>query len=79
MSRSEKIALAMDGPRQRLHLNGLGFHQKRHAARKICDFLQHGLRNPFGKGKQSSFQKPILKSKRANNNPASTKKSQLHS
>jgi len=23
---------------------------------KFCDFLQHGLRNPFGKGKQSSVQ-----------------------
>ena len=54
MSRSELIALAMDGPRQRLHLNVLGFHEKRHAAKEICDFLQHGLRNPFGKGKQSS-------------------------
>jgi hypothetical protein len=56
MSRSERIALAMDGPRQRLHLNVLGFHEKRQAAREICDFLQHGLRNPFGKGKQSSVQ-----------------------
>jgi hypothetical protein len=46
----------MDCPRQRLHLNVLGFHEKRQAAREICDFLPHGLRNPFGKGKQSSFQ-----------------------
>jgi hypothetical protein len=34
----------------------LGFHGKKQAVREICDFLQHGLRNPFGKGKQSSFQ-----------------------
>jgi hypothetical protein len=39
MSRSEQIALAMDGPRQRLHLSGLsGFHEKGKLREKFAIF-----------------------------------------
>src|SRR5258708_6232777 len=41
MSRSEQIALAMDGSRQRLHLSGLsGFHEKAKLREKFAIFCR---------------------------------------
>ncbi len=78
MSRSEGVALAMDGPRQRVHLSGVYQDRRRKASReKNHDFVQHGFRNPFGKRKKSSLRnkhrkKTQQKEKYANNESANS-------
>ena len=46
----------MDGCRQRLHRARIANRREKCKPRKNYDFVQRGLRNPFGKGKQSSLQ-----------------------
>ena len=57
MRRSERVAQpGGDGLRERLHPLGLAKLLEKHKPRKTYDFVQHGLRNPFVKGEQSSLQ-----------------------
>jgi hypothetical protein len=49
MGRSEGVALTMDGLSQSFHVTGVSESREKNKPRERHDFLQRGLRNPFGK------------------------------
>ena len=62
MSRRKQITASMPVACQRLHISGLYQDRRKKAShRNFLDSVQHAFRNPFLKGKQSSFRKPICR------------------
>src|SRR5436190_15919485 len=54
VGRRKQIALAMPVPCQGFHVIGVSESREKNKPRENYDFVQHALRNPFVKGKQSS-------------------------
>jgi hypothetical protein len=72
MGRSEGVALTVDGLSQSFHATGVSELCEENKSRKKCDFLQRGLRNPFGKGKRSCLKTNKLQMKTAPKNKPSS-------
>ena len=51
MGRSEGVALTMSGLSQSFHATGVSESREKNKSRESYGFVQHGLRNPFVKGK----------------------------